>query len=293
MSLTLAARAVARRTLPLGLGLILTLTPGAPARCLAVEPLATAPIVRDREIVESRGSYESQGKPITIERFEPKAAGKYPAVLIVHGAGGMMIGGPVFREAARTLARQGYVAHVVHYFELTDTRIADKTAMKRHFPVWMKALADGITHVSKQPNVDPNRLGMLGYSLGSYLSLSLSMYDARILAVVEYFGGLPDSLVKEVKSLPPILILHGDADQVVPVAEAKALESLCKEKKIPHQVHVYSGQGHGFLGEPGADALRRCVAFFDAHVKTPDLAPKRAVSIVPKPEAYSAFLRGE
>ena len=285
MSPLAVSRALTRWTSPLGLGLLLALGFN-PVRSQAAEP----PDIAVLEIVESRGSYQSQGKTISIERFEPKAPGRYPAVLVVHGAGGMTIGGPFFRDAARTLARRGYVAHVVHYFESTGTRIADKATMKAHFPTWMKVVAEGITHVSKQPNVDPSRVGLLCFSLGSYLSLSLSLYDARVLAVVEYFGGLPDVLVKEVKSLPPTLILHGDADKVVPISEARELESLFKEKKAEHEVCIYPGQGHGFFGAPGADALLRCVSFFDAHVKRP--APRRSVSIVPKAEAYTAIIGG-
>ena len=250
------------------------------------------PAAPDFEVVESTATYQSQGKPISIERFEPKAPGRYPAVLVVHGAGGMTIGGPLFREAARTLAGRGYVAHVVHYFELTDTKIADLATMKANFPAWMKALADGVTNASTQPNVDPERVGLLGFSLGAYLSLSLALYDARVLAIVEYFGGLPDVLLKDVKTLPPTLILHGDADLIVPVSEARALEKLCKEKKVPHEVCIYPGQGHGFLGAPGADSLRRCVTFFDIYVKKADPSRKRATSAVPQPEAYRRLVGG-
>ncbi|MCA1686569.1 MAG: dienelactone hydrolase family protein [Planctomycetia bacterium] len=223
-----------------------------------------------------------------MDRYEPRAPGRYPAVLVVHGAGGMTVGGPWFRESARMLARQGYVAHVVHYFDLTGTRVADPPAMRAHFVAWMKVLADGISNASRQPNVEPGRVGLLGFSLGSYLSLSLSVYDPRVTAVVEYFGGLPDVLAGDVRSLPPTLILHGDADLVVPVSQARALEALCKEKKVVHEVHVYPGQGHGFLGETGLDASRRTLAFFDAHVKAPRSFAVRETAPVPNPDVFTA-----
>jgi carboxymethylenebutenolidase len=221
----------------------------------------------ESEIVEAKGSYESQGKTIAIERFEPKGSGKYPAVLVLHGSGGMAIGGPWFRDSARALARRGYVAHVVHYFDLSGTKLADLPTMKEHFPGWIMAVADGVSNVVKQPNVDRERVGLLGFSLGGYLSLSAAVFDPRVSAVVEYFGGLPEPLVKEVKSLPPTLILHGDADPIVPVTEARALEKLFKEKNVPYELQIYAGQGHGFFGETGRDALKRALAFFDKHVK--------------------------
>ncbi len=252
----------------------------------AAEPDAVGAVEND-VVQQMTGSFESQGKTISIERFEPKAPGRYPAVLVIHGAGGMTIGGVWFRESARMLAKQGYVAHVVHYFDLTGTKVADQATMKTHFAGWTKVLADGVANVSKQPNVDPKRVGLLGFSLGSYLSLSLSMYDPRIAAVVEYFGGLPDVLARDLKSLPPVLILHGEADPVVPVSQARALEKLCKDKKIPYEMHLYPGQGHGFLGETGRDASRRTLEFLDAHVKNVPAPPARETSAVPRPELFA------
>lgn len=259
-------------------------TSGSPA--LGAE--ATATVAADQDVVEMKGSFESQGKTIAIERYEPKGPGKYPAVLVVHGAGGMTVGGPWFRDAARALARRGYVAHLVHYFDLTGTRLADPQAMKTHFAAWMRVLADGVTNASRQPNVDPGRVGLLGFSLGSYLSVSLSVYDPRVSAVVEYFGGLPDALAGQVKTLPPILILHGDADPVVPVAQGKALERICKENGAVHEVCIYPGQGHGFLGETGHDATRRTLAFFDAHLKHAPAHRTRETAAVPNLETFVA-----
>lgn len=247
-----------------------------------------ATVAADQDVVEMKGNFESQGKTIAIERYEPKAPGKYPAVLVVHGAGGMTVGGPWFRDSARALARRGYVAHLVHYFDLTGTRLADPPAMKAHFAGWMRVLADGVTNATRQPNVDPTRVGLLGFSLGSYLSVSLSMYDPRVSAVVEYFGGLPDALAGQVKTLPPTLILHGETDPVVPVAQAKALERLCEEKKIPYEICIYPGQGHGFFGETGRDASRRTLAFFDAHLKDAATPRTRETSVVPDPETFVA-----
>jgi carboxymethylenebutenolidase len=226
----------------------------------------------DAEIVATTTSYESQGKTIAVERFEPRAPGKYPAVLVIHGSGGTLIGGPLFRESARGLARRGYVAHVVHYFDVTGTQVADRPTIEKHFAAWMQAIADGVSHARRQSNVDPGRIGLLGFSLGSYLSLSLAMFDARVSAVVEYFGGLPEPLVKDLKSLPPTLILHGDLDRIVPLSEAKTLESLCKTKNIPHEACIYAGQGHGFVGDAARDASRRAIAFFETHVK-PSVSP--------------------
>ena len=219
------------------------------------------------EIVESSGTFISQGKPIGVEKFEPKDEGKHPVILILHGAGGMEIGGPEFREFARELARRGYVAQIVHYFDQTGTRRADSSAIGRSFSSWMLTIGDALTAVSKQPNVDPTRIGLLGFSLGSYLSLSVASHDRRVSAVVEYFGGLPDLFAWNLRRFPPTLILHGDADDVVPVSEARKLERLLREKSFPFEVKVYAGQKHRFTGDDEKDAYNRALSFLDKHVK--------------------------
>jgi carboxymethylenebutenolidase len=224
----------------------------------------------DAEIRETNGAFESQGKTITVEKFEPRSSGRHPTILILHGAGGMEIGGPEFREFARELARRGYVAHIVHYFDQTGDVRADAQAIGRSFSTWMITIGDALTAVAKQENVDPGRLGLLGFSLGSYLSLSVASHDRRVSAVVEYFGGLPELFTWNLKRFPPTLILHGDADDVVPVAEARKLEKLFGEKKFAFEIRVYPGQGHRFHGDDDKDAFRRSLRFFEKHLKKPE-----------------------
>jgi carboxymethylenebutenolidase len=219
------------------------------------------------EMVESAGSFLSLGKTIGVERFEPAGAGKHPAILILHGAGGLDIGGREFRQFARELARRGYVAQIVHYFDQSGTRHADASTIGRSFSSWMVTIGDALTGLARQENVDPRRIGLLGFSLGSYLSLSVASRDPRIAAVVEYFGGLPDLFAVNLKRFPPTLILHGDADPVVPVAEARKLERILRGKDFPFQIRVYPGQGHRFTGADDLDAYRRSLAFFDLHLK--------------------------
>ena len=94
-------------------------------------------------------------------------------------------------EPADLLARQGFAVYILHYFDRTGTVFADQQIIFSKFPLWMKTLWDAISHVEKQACVDPNRIGLLGFSLGAYLSLSDATIDKRIKAVVDFFGGLP------------------------------------------------------------------------------------------------------
>jgi dipeptidyl aminopeptidase/acylaminoacyl peptidase len=143
-------------------------------------------------------------------------------------------------------------------------------AMFLNFPLWMKTLWDVVSLVANQPSVDGERIGLLGFSLGGYLALSLACIHPRIRAVAEYFGGLPREIHPFMRRLPPTLILHGDADTVVPVAEAYSLQKALEERKVPYEMQIYPGEGHDFTPEVRADADSRMHAFLQKYLAQPD-----------------------
>jgi carboxymethylenebutenolidase len=112
--------------------------------------------------------------------------------------------------------------------------------------------------------------------MGSWVSLSAAARDRRVGAVVENSGGLPLWEDFNPARLPPVLILHGDADRVVPVGEAHRLDRVLQEAGVPHEVHIYPGAGHSFVGPDAEDALARTLAFLDAHLKQSPRAARRA-----------------
>jgi len=220
------------------------------------------------EIVESDQTFKSRGKEITVDVFAPREAGKYPAIMVLHGHGGV---GEDKRswshEQARRLAGTGYVALVPHYFGRLkpDPKNGQKNA--RSFSAWTRAVSDSISLATRRPDVDPKRIGVLGASLGSWVALSLAARDRRVSAVVEYYGGLPEWEELDAARLPPILILHGDADRNVSVREAYKLEQFLRESGVSFEIHIYAGAGHGFRGDDRDDAIKRTLDFFNTHVK--------------------------
>jgi carboxymethylenebutenolidase len=171
-------------------------------------------------------------------------------------------------EPASFLAAQGFAVYVPHYFNRTETtRATDKATIVRNFLPWAKTLWDTVSFVTRQPLVDADRIGLIGFSLGAYLALSVAAMDPRVQAVVEFFGGLPKEVKFLMRRLCPVLILHGDTDQIVLVEEAFDLQRLLEKKKIPHEMKIYPGVGHGFTGEVWRDAEQRTLCFFEKYLK--------------------------
>jgi carboxymethylenebutenolidase len=209
-------------------------------------------------------NFESGGKTIRLDCFLPIADGEsFPAVIALYGSGGGVQG---MSQPASMLASHGFAVYVLHYFDRTGTTWADKPTIFRNFPVWVKTLWDAISHVERQPEVDAKRIGLLGFSLGAYLSLSDAAVDKRIGAVVEFFGGLPKEMRLFMRRLCPTLILHGDADATVPVEEAYHLRDVLQKKGIPYEMKIYEGAGHGFSPDVWKDAGLRTLQFLKKHL---------------------------
>ncbi len=216
-------------------------------------------------ISQSELIFDSGGKSIRLDCFLPSSENqRLPAIIGLHGSGG---GHTSMAEPARLLAAQGYAVYVLHYFERTGTtQIDGLPTIARNFPAWMKTLWDAVSFVATQPSVDPDRIGLLGFSLGAYLALSAAAIDSRVKIVVDYFGGFPKEMKLFMRRFCPVLILHGEQDATVPVAEAYHLQQILEKKQIPYEMKIYPGVGHGFSGEIWRDSGLRTLAFLNQHL---------------------------
>jgi carboxymethylenebutenolidase len=219
-------------------------------------------------IAQSQITFESGGKAIRLDVYLPEdKSHPLPAVIALYGSGGGVSG---MEQPASMLAGQGFAVFVLHYFDRTETVEAyDKPTIMRHFPAWGKTIWDAVGFVAGHPAVDADRIALLGFSLGAYLALSVSAVDSRVKAVVEFFGGLPKEVKFFMRRLCPTLILHGEADEVVPVQEAYDLQKLLEKKDIPYEMKVYPGVGHGFDNDTWRDAGIRSLQFLQKHLVSP------------------------
>ena len=104
----------------------------------------------------------------------------------------------------------------------------------------------------------PDRLVLVGFSQGSMMSMHVAPRRSKEVAgIVAISGRLlrPEALVTETRVKPPVLLMHGDQDPVVPFSDmAKAGDAL-SAAGFPTYGHVMKGTGHGIAPDGVGMAL--------------------------------------
>jgi phospholipase/carboxylesterase len=110
--------------------------------------------------------------------------------------------------------------------------------------------------------LDASRLALVGFSQGTMMSLHVGpRLDPGPGAIVGFSGMLlgPDRLAAERRSAPPVLLIHGQADQVVPFSAMAAAVAGLADAGIAADSLRRPGLGHGIDG-PGLTAAAEFLA---------------------------------
>jgi predicted esterase len=121
--------------------------------------------------------------------------------------------------------------------------------------------------VRKEFNIDERRIYLMGHSMGGAGALYLGVKYPSIWAALgaiapAAFTLNPDSL----KAIPrmPVIIVHGDTDEMVPVANTRKWVDKLKELNMTYEYNEMPGVSHGPIIE---QALPSVYAFFAKHSK--------------------------
>jgi len=169
-------------------------------------------------------------------------------------------------DVARWLAERGIAAFVLKYrtAPMPPTEAGFKAMRDRQMrepellgpiieaqaPI---SIADGSAAVrllrsrAAEWNLDPDRIGMLGFSAGGGVTMgTATQYEAGErpdFAALIYGAGVPESIADDA---PPLFILAAADDPVVPASRSKELFSHWRAAGHPAELHLYSRGGHGF-----------------------------------------------
>ena len=212
-------------------------------------------------------TFQSAGRTIRMDATSATGSAKEPALILLHGAGGAASYWTT--RFAPALTRFGVGLYAPHYFDRTGTGRATPEMILdgQHFPQWVTAAEDAVAEVAKLPSVDPDRIAVLGISLGGYLAMALATLNHRLRAVAELSGGMPPGWEQRIApTMPPVLILHGEQDTLVPVSEAHKLAQLLQAGGVVHQVELFPKETHWFSAAAQSRMLMSCAGFLSRHL---------------------------
>ncbi len=94
----------------------------------------------------------------------------------------------------------------------------------------------------------PNRLALVGFSLGTMMGLHVGLRRAASPAAIVGYSGViagPEHLEAQLKARPPVQLIHGELDDVIPLEALHITREALARVQIPVEWHIRPGLGHG------------------------------------------------
>jgi phospholipase/carboxylesterase len=96
--------------------------------------------------------------------------------------------------------------------------------------------------------LDEARTALIGFSQGTLMSLHVGLRRAKPLAGIVGFSGAlagPEVLKDEIRSRPPVLLVHGDSDEMLPAVLTQQAAEALRQNDVKVAMHIIKGLGHG------------------------------------------------
>jgi phospholipase/carboxylesterase len=111
----------------------------------------------------------------------------------------------------------------------------------------------------KELKLPPGRLVLAGFSQGAMMALHIGLRRAEPVAGILAYSGLlmaPELLEMQIRSKPPVLLIHGDRDTVVPPESLPEAEGTLTRLGVPVEALLRPGLAHGIDPEGVAQGRR-------------------------------------
>jgi dienelactone hydrolase len=196
---------------------------------------------------------------------DPEGSGRRPGVLIAHEAPGL---NDHPKRRARMIAELGYVALAADLYGNGRTAQRPEESqqlmnpLREDIPRLRRRTRAGLDALAKLPNVDPRRVGAMGYCFGGLAVLELARTGAPVAGIVSFHGILSTKTPEDAKNIAGrILVCTGADDPLVPPDQVAAFSDEMTKAGVDWQVVTYGGAKHAFTNP---DAKRPPVLEYNA-----------------------------
>src|SRR5437867_2096479 len=218
----------------------------------------------------------------------PEAQGRYPIIVVISGFTG---NSEQNKDVVRRFAHAGFYAIAPELYsreggmQSKDFAELGKIAAQVTRAQYLGDVKAAADYAKQQPWARADRLGVTGFCGGGALTLHFAAEYPGVAAAAPWYGHLKRtfsdapgvdafSLADKIKS--PVLGFYGEADPGIPADDVKRFEAELKKRGVAAEFILYPGAAHAFFSddrpqvykkEASEDAWKRCVAFFDKHLK--------------------------
>ena len=208
---------------------------------------------------------------------QPDDNAKHPGVVLIQEWWGIE---PHIRDLAHKVAAEGFVVAVPDLFHgkvVTEPDEAQKMVMMiaGNIDKAVREIIGALETVKAMPNVEPKKLGLMGFCVGGMLTLVVASRYPDLGAVVAFYPGGYDPKPEDVAKInAPVLGLYGQIDARI-VETVEPTVAAMKKLGKTYERHIYKDATHAFLeyqnlganGEATADAWPRAITFLKEHTK--------------------------
>ncbi|MEF2965349.1 alpha/beta hydrolase fold domain-containing protein [Paenibacillus sp. M1] len=208
-------------------------------------------------------------EPLKLDLYEPQGGEgeSKPVFLFIHGGGYTEGSKSDAADISMRLASLGYAVVSMDY-RLKSVPFADFAHTLGDAYEDISDAIGWIRHNAAELNLDASRIAIGGDSAGGYLALNFTNeYLERdpskvqpIFAIVDIYGGMPENRVHG--QLPPVLIIHGTIDTMIPYRQSLDLEAALEESGIYHNMLTMEGAGHDYKNADYFDEVVETISHF-------------------------------
>jgi carboxymethylenebutenolidase len=216
-------------------------------------------------------SYKSGGDTVSGYLALPDGAGRHPAIVVIHEWWGL---NDWVKEQAQKFAQQGYVALAVDLYRgqvASDQGHAHELARGLPQDRAVRDLVAAFDYLASRPDVDPAKIGSVGWCMGGGYSLLLAENEPKLAACAVNYGAMPTDPAIIQKIQAPVLGNFGAEDRGITPDAVHDFESAMKAASKTIDVKIYDGAGHafenpnnkaGYRPDAATDAWARMLGFF-------------------------------